>query len=239
MPALRHLCYFSFALLMSAAAAEKSGHLFILSGQSNMTGGVKQGFTLKVTKYLGEEATIVHHCKPGRGIRFWVKDYQLPEWHPMAGLSRNPSNGEEFHTLVEIAKSAGDARNFKTVHLIWMQGESDANRDLGAAYEASFQRLLDGLKTELGVEQMHFVIGRISDHGLHGKNAAGWKRMRAVQQKLAEEDPLGAWIDTDALNGGDENKPGGQLHYPREQYPVVGIAFADAVLEQLGIESAK
>lgn len=218
------------------AAAEKSGHLFILSGQSNMTGGLESGFASAVTKALGkDQVTIVRSMRSGRGIRFWVKDYELPEDHELHGKLRS-GNGEEYPRLLQAIKDAGDPRAFKTVTFIWMQGESDAGRDLSVAYEKSFKTLYYQLKTDLGLEKMHFVIGRISDFGLHGESKEGWKRMREVQVHLAESDAFGAWIDTDDLNGGDEKTPQGELHYPSEQCPKLGERFGKKALEQLGVK---
>ena len=218
------------------AAADKSGHLFILSGQSNMTGGLETGFASAVTKVLGkDQVTIVRSMRSGRGIRFWVKDYELPEDHELHGKLRS-GNGEEYPRLLQAIKDAGDARAFKTVTFIWMQGESDANRDLGVVYEKSFNALLTHLKTDLGIEKLHFVIGRISDYGLHGESEEAWKRMREVQVRLSESNKLGAWIDTDDLNGGDEKNPHGELHYPAEQYPKLGERFGKKALEQLGVK---
>lgn len=219
-----------------SSTVEKSRHLFILSGQSNMTAGLETGFTEVVTKALGkEQVTIVRSMKSGRGIRFWVENYGLPEGQEVQGKPTG-GNGEEYPKLLQAAKDAGDARVFKTVTFIWMQGESDAGRDLAAAYEKSFKTLYNKLKTDLGVEKMHFVIGRISDFGLHGESKEGWQRMREVQVHLAESDPLGAWIDTDDLNGGDEKIPHGELHYPREQCPKLGERFGKKALEQLGVK---
>lgn len=217
------------------APGEQRGHLFILSGQSNMTGGLETGFASAVTKALGkDQVTIVRSMRSGRGIRFWLKDYELPEVHELHGKLRS-GNGEEYPRLLQAIKDAGDVRAFKTVTLIWMQGESDANRDLGVAYEKSFNALLTNLKTDLGIEKMHFVIGRISDHGLHGESEEAWKRMREVQVRLAESNKLGAWIDTDDLNGGDEKNPHGELHYPSEQCPKLGERFGKKAIEQLAI----
>jgi len=213
--------------------AQTKNHLFILSGQSNMTGGLEKGFTEVVTRALGENrVTVVRHCKPGRGIRFWVEDYELPEGHPSHGKLKT-GNGEEFPKLIEAARSAGAPKAFDTVTFVWMQGESDANRDLASAYAKSFTNLLTRLKAELGIERMHFVIGRISDYGLHGEKAEGWERMRAIQQKIAEDDPLGTWVDTDDLNGGDAKNPQGELHYPADQYPKLGARLAEGILKQL------
>lgn len=218
-------------------AAKPGGHLFILSGQSNMTGGLRQGFADTVTKALGEDqVTLVLSARPGRGIRFWTPDYALPGDHPLHGKLKD-GNGEEFTRLVKAVKDACDARSFETVTFIWMQGESDAMRDLGAAYERSFTSLLGNLKKELGIGEMRFVIGRISDHGLHGDQAEGWKKMRQIQRKIAEDDPLGAWIDTDDLNGGDETMPQGDLHYPKGQAVTLGERFARAALAQLQREA--
>jgi hypothetical protein len=214
----------------------KSGHLFILSGQSNMTGGLVTGFAEAVTKALGKDQVSIVHCmRGGRGIRFWVKDYDLPESHELHGKLKN-GNGEEYPRLLQAIKDAGDARAFKTVTLIWMQGESDAGRDLAVAYGKSFETLRNQLKSDLGLEKMYFVIGRISDFGLHGESKEGWKRMREQQVRIAESDKMGAWIDTDDLNGGDEKNPHGELHYPSEQCPKLGERFGKRALEQLGVK---
>lgn len=224
-------------LLSTACPAEEAAqadkHLFILSGQSNMTDGLEKGFTEVVTGALGKDrVTVVRHCKPGRGIRFWVEDYELPEGHPLHGKLK-AGNGEEFPKLLAAARSAGDAKSFDTVTFVWMQGESDANRNLCVAYAKSFAALHTRLKSGLGIAKMNFVIARISDHGLDGESAEGWKAMRKVQMEIADSDPLGAWIDTDDLNGGDEKNPQGDLHYPNDQYPKLGARLAEAALKQL------
>lgn len=203
-----------------------------------MTSGLKNGFSEVVVRELGaERVAIVLQSKPGRGIRFWVGDYELPKDHPLHD-QLNTGNGEEFPKLLAAARSAGDAKAFATVTFIWMQGESDANRNLAVAYAKSFTTLLTRLKSGLGIEKLHFVIGRVSDYGLHGEQAEGWKALRKVQMELADADPLGAWIDTDDLNGGDEAHQQGELHYPGEQYPKLGARFAEAALKQLRSPSA-
>lgn len=201
-----------------------------------MTGGLEKGFAEEVNRVLGEDrVAVVRHCKPGRGIRFWVEDYELPEGHEFHGRLK-AGNGEEFPKLVEIARSAGDPKSFKTVSFIWMQGESDAGRDLGVSYARSFKTLMERLKSELGIERMNFVIGRISDFGLHGEKVDGWKGVRRAQVELADGDPLGDWVDTDDLNGGDSEKPEGQLHYPKEQYPILGKRLGETAARQVSGE---
>ena len=52
---LTRLLALGLTLMSLAQAGEKAGHLFILSGQSNMTGNLKKGFQETVTQTLGEE----------------------------------------------------------------------------------------------------------------------------------------------------------------------------------------
>lgn len=214
------LCLGFAGLATSQEPAKTSRHLFILSGQSNMTGELEKGFAEKVMEKFGAENTvIVRSMKSGRGIRFWVADYEEPASSDL-GLSKAKDNGSEYPVLLQAVRKAGDARSFQTVTFVWMQGESDANRGLGAAYAAAFRELHKELTGDLGIQSMPVVIGRISDYGLHGEKADSWREVRAVQEKLAGEF-AGAWVDTDDLND-IEGKPEGDLHYPGEQRVALG-----------------
>ena len=72
---------FLAASTATISAAEPARHLFILSGQSNMTGALKSGFAEKVEAHFGKEnVAIAHQCKPSRGIRFWDVTTQVPLW---------------------------------------------------------------------------------------------------------------------------------------------------------------
>ena len=58
------------------ASGKNTESFFILSGQSNMTGGLKAGFAKKVeVTFSKENALILSITANGRGIRFWDKDY--------------------------------------------------------------------------------------------------------------------------------------------------------------------
>ena len=225
-----------FAILLSACTStsvEKSGkHLFILSGQSNMTGGLKKGFTSSVNKAFDtENVTVIISMKSGRGLRFWVKDYQY------AGLKlsekRNASNGQEYPRLLKAAKDGLQQAEFDSVSFIWMQGESDANRkELCSVYASNFNTLYNQLKTDLNLEKLYFVMGRISHYGLMKttknytlERAAQWKDVRRAQVKVAEAHSHGAWIDTDDLI--DQTN----LHYLGNKQSILGERFAAKAIE--------
>ena len=218
-----------FSIGLPASAKKPGKNLFILSGQSNMTGGLKAGFAKTIEDTFGKDnVAVVHHSKSGRGIRFWDKDYEFPENYRFPGKGA-PSertklqHGQEYGPLIEKAREAFDRKPFDTVTFIWMQGESDGGRGLGPAYEKSFLRLLGRIKKDLNRKDVGFVIGRINNAHMSDPN---WKAMRDVQVKLAEDTDHGEWIDTDDLS-----EPEHGVHFPKENYQKLGQRFAEKAIE--------
>lgn len=58
--------------------------------------------------------------------------------------------------------------------------------------------------------------------------------MRSAQEKIASEDPLAAWVDTDDLNGAQNG-----LHYNKDGYLELGRRFAAKSVELLAKERPK
>ncbi|MDB4573701.1 sialate O-acetylesterase [bacterium] len=227
---------FALALVFIAPACageEKTGkHLFILSGQSNMTGAVKAAFTAHVEEQYGKENfVVVMRMKSGRGIRFWVADYDQPADRGLTE-KKMTSNGMEYKPLLETALAAVKAQSFDTVGFIWMQGESDANNRLSEVYEESFLKLVGQLRKDLKRVDLYYVIGRINDYAKSRPDNVHWKRVRETQIKLGKT-PGNAWIDTDDLNGGNADNPDGDIHFPREGALRLGRRFADKAIEMI------
>jgi len=214
---------------VTANAKKADRHLFILSGQSNMTGGLKAGFAQKVQDTYGKENTVVvHHSKSGRGIRFWDKDYRFPDHYrfPGKGVPSERSkqqHGQEYGPLIGKVREAIKGNSFDTVTFVWMQGESDGGRGLGSVYEESFLRLLRRIKEDLERKDVGFVIGRINNSRMSDPN---WKYVREVQVKLAEDAEHGAWIDTDDLSASEHG-----VHFPKENYSKLGQRFAEKAID--------
>ena len=218
-----------FVFGFSASAQKSVRHLFILSGQSNMTGGLKAGFAQKVEDTYGKEnIVVVHHSKSGRGIRFWDKDYRFPDGYrfPGKGVPSERSkqqHGQEYGPLIGKVREAIEGKSFDTVTFVWMQGESDGGRGLGPVYEESFFRLLRRIKEDLERKDLGFVIGRINNSRVSDPN---WRAMRDAQVKLAEDTDHGEWIDTDDLSG-----PENGVHFPKENYSKLGQRFAEKAID--------
>jgi len=213
----------------TASAKKSERHLFILSGQSNMTGGLKAGFAKRVESAFGEDkVAIVHHCKSGRGIRFWDKDYRFPDKYrfPGKGVPSDRSkqqHGQEYGPLIKKVREAFEGKSFDTVTFVWMQGESDGGRGLGAVYEESFLRVLERIKEDLERKDLGFVIGRINDSRMSDPN---WRQVREVQVKLAKDSPNGEWIDTDDLSD-----PENGAHFPKDNYQKLGQRFGQKAFD--------
>ena len=222
------VCSFSLAACTGTQMTGK--HLFILSGQSNMTGTVKVAFAERVQAHYGEEnAVVVISSRSGRGIRFWVEDYRQPGDRGLTP-KKMTSNGEEYTRLIKAVMDAAQDESFDTVGFIWMQGESDANNRLSEVYEESFHKLIARLEKDLGRDDLYYVIGRINDYAASRPDNEHWHRVRETQVKLGSTQGNG-WVDTDDLNGGNNEQPDGDIHFPKQGATVLGQRFANKAME--------
>lgn len=216
--------------LVPAAAAEKKVRLFILSGQSNMAGlNPKVSFTPAVEKeFAGDDVIVVKHALGGQPIRRWYKKWQLPD-----GASEGkggPKNGDLYDQLMQAVATALGDKKPDSVAFVWMQGERDAKAGWQAAYYEALRGTVEQIRTDLKHKDIVVVVGRLSDHL---KGDAGWDAVRAAQEKVAADEPLGAWVDTDDLNG----KEG--LHYNQPGYAELGSRFAARASELIRKHEAK
>jgi hypothetical protein len=218
---------FSFT---GSLAAEKKVRLFVLSGQSNMAGlDPKVSFTPAVNEaFADDDVIVVKHAVGGQPIRRWYKKWQLP-----AGASEGktmPKNGDLYDQLMQaVTKELGDKKPDSVV-FVWMQGERDAKAGWQAAYYEALRGTIEQLRADLKHNDIAVVVGRLSDHL---RDNAGWDAVRAAQEKVVADEPLGAWVDTDDLNG----KAG--LHYTKDGYAELGRRFAARAVELIRKHEAK
>ncbi len=229
-------CVHSFPAMGQLAAPEatvKSGkHLFILSGQSNMTGNLVQGFTEKVEGAFGKDhVTIAMSMKSGRGLRFWCADYRYAD-NRKPGEQEKTDNGSLYPPLIDAVKAAAGGETFATVTFIWMQGESDAGKGYADVYAENFLKLFHRLEADLKRDDVKFVIGRLSDFDMKNQKYPHWTKMREVQEALAGYHEDGEWIDTDDLIQEDPDAAG-DLHYTKVESIKLGDRFAAKAIEMI------
>ena len=206
-----------------AAQETKKVRLFILSGQSNMAGlKPEASFTPTVMKaFPTDECIVVKSAKGGEPIRRWVKDWKAPDG------ANTPAGtiGNLYEVLMSTVKKATAGKKLDTISFVWMQGERDAREKLAPIYEGNLRSLVKQLRGDLGRDDITIVIGRLSDCGIKNND---WQALRKAQMSFAEKEPRAAWIDTDDLNGSDDN-----LHYTKEGYVELGKRFAEKSIELL------
>ena len=215
------------AFLFSVNGGEK--HLFILSGQSNMAGlKPEESFIPTVEKEFGKENVIViKSAQGGQPIRRWFK-----EWKDAAG-NKPAKNGDLYDLLMKKVNPAVKGQKLASVTFLWMQGERDAKEKHAEVYKASFKGILEQVKKDLGLKEINFVIGRLSDFDMQNKRYPHWTKVRDIQLELAKESANGEWVDTDDLNDG-KNRKGKEikddLHYSAEGYVTFGKRLADKAI---------
>ena len=220
----------AFFLVDFVRAEEAGVNLFILSGQSNMSRlELKDEFIPAVEKEFGKKAVlVVKDAMPGQHIKRW---YKL--WTPVNGQTP-AGNGDLYDRLITKVNAATKGVTVKTVTFIWMQGESDS-QNAGVLYEPSLLGLFDQIKSDLKRTDINFVIGRISDYTERNKAfAQNWEMIRKTQVKVGESGPRFAWVDTDDLNDGVDDKGKevkNDLHCSVEGRKIMGQRFAAKAIE--------
>jgi hypothetical protein len=209
--------------MISAQDSEgKEIHLFILSGQSNMAGlDPKISFEPAVKKaFSDDEVIVVKYALGGRPIHRWYKKWYQEEGEPPK------ATGDIYDRLMTKINEAVAGKNPSTITFVWMQGERDAREKYGEFYPFRLKGLIRQLRADMRRQDINFVIGRLSDYAINSKRYLFWTLVRKAQVETAESDPHGAWVDTDDLNGSDND-----LHYTDEGYEELGRRFATKSIE--------
>lgn len=164
---------------------------------------------------------IVKQAQGGAPISRWVES-----WIPFAGEPVADS-GDLYVELMNRVRWQTTDIEYDTVTFVWMQGERDAREESrGAVYSESFHKLIDQLEQDLDLESINIVIGRLSDFIKPDTKARPyWYFIRKFQRKYAETHPNVCWIDTDDLNGSNDD-----LHYTDEGIRTLGERFAHATV---------
>ena len=185
-----------------------------------------------------DDVIVVHDAHGGKPIKRWYKKWKLPQGATNTPTDREQKNrdaevGDLYDTMMAAVKKAlGDKRPV-SVAFVWMQGESDAKYDWQSVYYEALRGTVEQIRTDLKHQEIAVVIGRLS-----GKNNGekGWDAIRAIQEKVATDESLGAWVDTDKIERAGDNK---KIHYSEKGYAELGKQFADKAIELIQKGKAK
>ena len=209
--------------LTSNTKADK--HLFILSGQSNMA-RLDPSISFIPTLELAfgkENIKVVKDAQGAQPIRRWYKN-----WRAVNG-DMPKETGDLYKRLMKKVQVALEVQSYDTVTFIWMQGERDARENHGDVYAKSLNGLIMQLSDDIARPDLNFIIGRLSDFGIANKNYPHWTKVRAAQVAVTKGNSHAAWVNTDDLNDGVNNKGKyvkNDLHMSVEGYKILGKRFA-------------
>ena len=156
-------------------------------------------------------------------------------WHP---TQKNGNGLNQFDHALKTLRNAlsdrdidGDGVRDRLVPagIVWMQGESDANRNLetAEAYEENLTHLVRALRRTLKDDELPVVIGKITDSGMSddGSVMDYIANVQAAQASFVAADRCVELVAvTENLNYLD------RYHYDTDGFIQLGEAFADAVL---------
>jgi lysophospholipase L1-like esterase len=231
-------------LLMQTPAIWAKDRLIILAGQSNMMGRGKVHelpATYKTTPanvqffYQGREHPLAKFAWFGPEVSFahevaraFPKDNiilvkqaatgsLIQQWQPGQGLYKSLLRQVGFATK----DGAGQADA-----ILWMQGESDAQSDMGVAkqYGSRFSTLVTSLRKDLQAPNSLFIYGQINLE--HPQYAAAIEAVRSQQQAAQSQLPRAVMVSTDGLGKQEDG-----IHYNAAGQMELGKRFATAYIQ--------
>jgi arylsulfatase A-like enzyme len=186
-------------------------HLFLLMGQSNMSGGVNvatgddKPVPRVVKMRLVKEgmdpkwepgAHPLHPNRPGRKKRYGLgtsfartyvadKPGAMVGLIPMAwggkGISQLNKGSTVYRNAIRHTKAAMQAGTLKGV--LWHQGESDTVRPCDTdAYERRLHRLIEDVRKDLGDPDLPFIVGNLAEFYGTGKDHSKPDRVKRINQ---------------------------------------------------------
>ena len=173
--------------------------------------------------------------QPGDGIiliKYSVGGTSLwSDWH--APDINYPNGGPQYEAFMNTVTTALGELSLgydpNIVGMIWMQGESDSSDlERAQAYEQNLTNLIQSIRSDLGVPNMPFVIGQIS-------NQYGYTYGSIVQQaqyNVSQTLPNTALVITEDLTLNSDN-----IHYDAAGQIALGTRFAEKLILQSDINA--
>jgi hypothetical protein len=192
-------------------SSKKNFHLFLLMGQSNMSGGVglAAGDTKPVPHVLkmryakeGDEpkwapgAHPLHPRRPNKKARFgpglsFAEAYVADKpgvtvgLIPMAWGGRSivqlGKGSEIYRDAIRHTKAAMQVGTLKSV--LWHQGESDTVEQTKTdAYEKRLHRLIEDVRKDLGNSKLPFIVGNLAEFYGTGKDHKAPDRVARISK---------------------------------------------------------
>jgi len=241
-------------LCLTNCAPKNEKWVFILAGQSNMSGrGVVEAqdtitnsriFTLNDSMKLALAKEPLHFYEPslagvGSGFSF-AKTLigQLPETIEIVlvpcavgGSSVNQWVNDSVHRNVQLYSNFKErmayAKNIGTIKaLLWHQGESDANPTNLPKYQHALGILFQKFRNDVGNDQLPILVGELGDYAEPEERNHDWNALNEILHNMASTDKNMFIISSKGL----KCKPD-KIHFDSESQRELGRRFAEHYLK--------
>ncbi|MEO1583396.1 MAG: sialate O-acetylesterase [Planctomycetota bacterium] len=145
-------------------------------------------------------------------------------WVPPGRNGSHPNGGPVYQRFFDeldtvLARLDAEGYTYSFDGMLWMQGESDADRFHRASrYEGHLNALIADVRAYTGQADLPFIIGRIKTSDL------GYDAMvQDAQVSIGQSDPWACWIDTNDLDKYD------RYHYDEPGVIELGRRFANSL----------
>ena len=242
-------------------SAKKNFHVFLLMGQSNMSGGVVAAGDTQPTPYVlkmrytqkGETpqwvpgAHPLHPRRPnkkkmhGLGISF-AQTYLAdnPEvvvgLIPMAwggkGISQLNKGSKIYSDAIRHAKASTQTGTLKAV--LWHQGESDTVEQTKTdTYEIKLQQLINDVREDLGDPQLPFIAGNLAEFYGTGKDHNAPDRVARINKIKGILRSLPEKVPHTGFveTTGCSPAARAKVHFNRQSYILLGKRYAEVYFD--------
>jgi hypothetical protein len=220
----------------------KQQRVYLLLGQSNMSGQGKVAELAANHKTLPKNVEIYLHGKPvkianlskfGPEVAFAhsvAKKYptasiRLVKFAPGGSLMKDwtlKARGKHYDTLIKQVKKSNQGKMPQINGVLWMHGERDSKSvKLANHYAKYMQTFIKMLQSDFHNPKIPFVIARIS---VPEAFRPAIPNIRAVQEQIAKSSPYIKMISTDDLT-----KTNDQVHFDTKGQLALGKRFAQVM----------
>ncbi len=192
--------------------------------------GPELSFARKVTRTVEQPIAIIKCAAGGTTLG--------ADWNP-----DKPSGFKLYPVLMNLIKGSLSALDkqgipYRIEGFMWHQGENDMFvKEFMPHYGRNLANFLKHIRHDLGVPKLKFYIGELCTKTIWGMDLR--PRMHAIslgQKEVASNDPLATYVPTSHVGVEIGSPVGLHYHYGTLGQLEHGVNYADAYLEDIGME---
>ena len=127
-----------------------------------------------------------------------------------------------------VAQTRLAMRSAELKGILWHQGESDCRLDLAERYTERFLPVLQGLRRDLGAENIPVLLGGLGEYladcTLEGEDVEHYAVVNAALRAIASAEPMTAFVSAEGLTANEDN-----LHFNARSLYVFGERYFEAM----------